>query len=151
MGQVSQATDTKLNRQNAPTELSAGEVMRTKGKALGTLLGTILLVPTLAFAQARVENRFVGMYSGLALVMDVHHPENSNGYGIVHISGSGWGRPLAYNAPLLSEGQVELYGKPLVTAGYTVFSLNHRATPRFRYPAPLADVQRAVRFIRFHK
>ena len=82
--------------------------------------------------------------------MDVHHPENSNGYGIVHISGSGWGRPLAYNAPLLSEGQVELYGKPLVAAGYTVFSLNHRATPRFRYPAPLADVQRAVRFIRFH-
>ena len=55
MGQVSQATDTKLNRQNAPTKLSAGEVMRTKGKALGTLLGTILLVPTLAFAQARVE------------------------------------------------------------------------------------------------
>ena len=55
MGQVSQATDTKLNRQNAPTELSAGEAMRAKGKALETLLGTILLLPTLAFAQARVE------------------------------------------------------------------------------------------------
>ncbi len=125
--------------------------MHATGRTLGTLLGTVLLIPSLAFAQARVEkNVVVGMYSGLALVMDVHHPENPNGYGIIHISGSGWGRPLAYNARLLSESQVDLYGGPLVEVGYTVFSLNHRATPRFRYPAPLTDVQRAARFIRFH-
>jgi acetyl esterase/lipase len=105
----------------------------------------------LAVAQGRVEkNVVVGMYSGLALVMDVHHPESPNGYGIVHISGSGWSRPLGYSAPPLSERQVDLYGQPLVERGYTVFSLNHRATPRFQFPAPLEDVQRAVRFIRFH-
>ncbi len=108
------------------------------------------MIPTLAVAQARVEkNVVIGMYSGLALVMDVHHPESPNGYGIIHIAGSGWARPLAYDAQLLSERQVDIYGKPLVERGYTVFSLNHRATPRFRYPAPLQDVQRAVRFIRF--
>ena len=39
---------------------------------------------------------------------------------------------------------------PLVKAGYTIFTVNHRATPRFQYPAPLEDLQRAVRFIRFH-
>ncbi len=124
--------------------------MRTE-RSLLLVVGTLILTPTLAAAQARVEkNVVVGMYSGLALVMDVHHPESPNGYGIVHISGSGWTRPLAYSAPPLSESQVDRYGKPLVERGYTVFSLNHRATPRFQFPAPLEDVQRAVRFIRFH-
>ena len=87
--------------------------MHATGRTLGTLLGTVLLIPSLAFAQARVEkNVVVGMYSGLALVMDVHHPENPNGYGIIHISGSGWGRPLAYNARLLSEWGYSLYSSP---------------------------------------
>ncbi|MBI3958046.1 MAG: prolyl oligopeptidase family serine peptidase [Chloroflexi bacterium] len=39
---------------------------------------------------------------------------------------------------------------PLVEAGYTLFSVNHRATPRFKYPAAVEDVQRAVRFVRYH-
>lgn len=124
--------------------------MRT-GRSLLLVVGTLTLIPTLTAAQARVEkNVVVGMYSGLALVMDVHHPENPNGYGIVHISGSGWTRPLAWSAQPLSERQVDLWGQPLVERGYTVLSLNHRATPRFQFPAPLEDVQRAVRFIRSH-
>ncbi len=115
------------------------------------IVANIVVIAALAEAQTKVEkNVVVGMYSGLALVMDVHYPENPNGYGIVHISGSGWRRPLGWSAPLLSESQVNLYGQPLVERGYTVFSLNHRATPRFQFPAPLEDVQRAVRFIRFH-
>ncbi|MCH7475257.1 MAG: alpha/beta hydrolase, partial [Gemmatimonadetes bacterium] len=36
----------------------------------------------------------------------------------------------------------------LLDAGYTVFTINHRAAPRFRYPAAVEDAQRAVRFIR---
>ena len=115
------------------------------------IVANVLAISALAEAQTKVDkNVVVGMYSGLALVMDVHYPENPNGYGIVHISGSGWRRPLGWSAPLLSESQVNLYGQPLVERGYTVFSLNHRATPRFQFPAPLEDVQRAVRFIRFH-
>ena len=116
------------------------------------LLGVLISSPGLIKSQSRVEkNIVVGTYSGLALLMDVHYPENPNGYGIIHIAGSAWGRPLAYNAPLLSQSrQVELYGKPLVEHGYTVFSLNHRAIPRFQFPSQLNDVQRAVRFIRFH-
>ncbi len=35
-------------------------------------------------------------------------------------------------------------------AGYTLFSINHRAAPRFRYPAAVEDAQRALRFIRYH-
>jgi alpha-L-fucosidase 2 len=31
-----------------------------------------------------------------------------------------------------------------------VFALNHRAAPRFHYPAAIDDVQRAIRFVRHH-
>lgn len=37
----------------------------------------------------------------------------------------------------------------LLDAGYTLFVINHRNGPRFRYPAPVEDVQRSVRFIRY--
>ena len=100
--------------------------------------------------EHRIEKNLVyGMYSGLALLMDVHYPDKSNGYGVIHISGSGWSAPLGMDARQLKNGShVRLEGWPLVKAGYTVFSVNHRAAPRFRYPAPVEDVRRAVRFVR---
>ena len=103
-------------------------------------------------SASRVDRNVVyGMYSGLALLLDVYYPENSNGYGVIHISGSGWARPLGLDAKMLNhQSHVTIEGKALVEAGYTVFSVNHRATPRFTYPAAVEDVQRAVRFIRFH-
>ncbi|MGH9338140.1 MAG: hypothetical protein ACRD1R_00760 [Acidobacteriota bacterium] len=81
-----------------------------------------------ASAQARVEPDVTyGMYSGLALLMDVYHPENPNGYGVIYISGSGWHAPLAYGpGPLKKSDQVKLYARTLSEAGYTVFALNHR-------------------------
>ena len=49
----------------------------------------MLLIGSLADragAEERVERNVVfGMYSGLALLMDVYYPENPNGYGIVFI------------------------------------------------------------------
>jgi acetyl esterase/lipase len=91
------------------------------------------------------------MYSGLALLMDVYRPDEPNGYGIVHISGSGWSAPLGLDArPLKESLHVRIEGRPLVEAGYTLFTINHRATPRFHYPAPVQDAQRAVRFVRHH-
>ena len=102
-------------------------------------------------AQGRVEKNVVyGMYSGLALLMDVYYPDQPNGLGIVFVSGSGWQAPLGYGAVGLKEGQIPLWGPPLVRAGYTVFAINHRAAPRFHYPAAVDDVQRAVRFVRHH-
>jgi acetyl esterase/lipase len=106
---------------------------------------------TAADAQTRVEKNVIyGMYSGLALLMDVHYPAQPNGYGIVFVSGSGWQAPLNYGAVGLKEAQIPLWGPPLLRAGYTVFAINHRAAPRFHYPAAVDDVQRAVRFVRHH-
>ncbi len=103
-------------------------------------------------ARARVdENVVYAMRGGLAMLMDVHYPERSNGFGIVFVPGSGWHALLAYDAaPLKSSGFARLYVPPLTRAGYTVFVINHRAAPRYRYPMPLEDSQRAVRFVRHH-
>ena len=97
------------------------------------------------------SNVVYGMYSGLALLMDVYEPEEPNGYGVVFISGSGWSAPLGLNAkPLKHSGQEQIYAVPLMEAGYTAFVINHRASPRFSYPDGIEDAQRAVRFIRYH-
>jgi acetyl esterase/lipase len=96
-------------------------------------------------------NVIFGMYSGLALLMDIYHPRTPKRYGILFIAGSGFNAPLSYDAERLKQNkESEIYALPLTDAGYTVFSINHRATPRFRYPAPVEDAQRAVWYIRYH-
>jgi acetyl esterase/lipase len=100
----------------------------------------------------RLEPNVVyGMVSGLALLMDVHFPERANGRAVLFISGTGWHAPSSYGASQL-KGDPPLghadWLKPLTDAGYTVFAINHRAAPRFRWPAALEDAQRAVRYIR---
>lgn len=115
--------------------------------AVAIVIGTIASVSQ---AQSRVDRNVVyGMYSGAAMLLDVHYPAQPNGIGIVFIAGSGWNAPLGYSAlPLKESPQVGMYVPSLLQAGYTVFTLTHRATPTFRYPAQLEDVQRAVRFVR---
>ena len=99
---------------------------------------------------ARVDRNVVyAMYSGLALLLDVYVPEQPNGYGAIHISGSGWSAPLGPDArPLKESGHVRIEAWPLAKAGYTMFTINHRAAPRFRYPDQVLDCRRAVRWIR---
>ena len=113
----------------------------------GTAL--MLLLASAAFAQRVEKNVVFGMYSGAALLMDVYHPVQSNGLGLLVIQGSGWYLPQRYDAPALKDDpMVMTYGRRFAEAGYTAFVINHRAAPRFRYPAPIEDAQRAVRFIR---
>ncbi len=109
--------------------------------------------PSSLGAEARTESNVIyGMYSGAALLMDIHHPGTPNGYGLIQIPGSAFQAPLPYAArPLKAASAAAHFGTArLVDAGYTVFTVNHRAAPRFRYPAAVEDVQRAVRFIRRH-
>jgi acetyl esterase/lipase len=121
-----------------------------------TLLTILALLPLCAAAadatrQAGVDRNVIyGMYSGAALLLDVHRPAKPNGYGIVFVAGSGFQADPAYGARPIKETQIDLWGPPLTSAGYTVFAVNHRGAPRFHYPAALEDVQRAIRFVRAH-
>lgn len=102
---------------------------------------------------ARVEGNVIyGMYSGLALLFDVYHPPRPNGSGVVFIAGTGWMTEPGMNAlPMKNQAmQTELFVSKLVSAGYTVFAIDHRGSPQFRYPIQAADAARAVRFIRHH-
>ena len=64
------------------------------------------------------------------------------------MAGNAWTAPQAYGATGLKEAQVSDWAPTLLRAGFTVFAINHRATPRFHYPAPVEDLQRAIRFVR---
>ena len=101
-------------------------------------------------AELRVESNVIyGMYSGLALLMDVYYPAATNGYGIIFVPGTGFHGPLAYDAsPPKATPAVATYARSLLNVGYTLFVVNYRLAPRFRYPAAVEDVQRAVRYIR---
>lgn len=100
--------------------------------------------PCRAAAPRIYLNKVYGTVGGVSLMMDVYRPEGAAGKrpGVVLIHGGGWsGGDKRYYAPL---------GQELATKGYVVFSLNYRLLPKHHYPAPLDDVQRAVRYIRAH-
>ena len=102
---------------------------------------------------ARVDRNVVfGMYSGLALLMDVYRPEKPNGYGAIFILGSGWAAPPDYGARPLKNAQQEsrLLYCPLRRRDTRICDSITRATPRFHYPAKIEDADRAVRFVRFY-
>jgi len=123
-------------------------IARWLGQVVVALVLIALTGP--AWAQGRVDSNVVyGMYSGTALLLDVHYPAKPNGFGIIFIPGSGWSAPLGYAAPPLKQSeQVGMYVPSLTDAGYTVFAITHRAIPTFRYPAQFEDAERAVRFMR---
>lgn len=117
-----------------------------------TFAVVLVTASQMTFGQARVDKNVVyGMFSGMGLLMDVYRPAQPNGIAIVAVQGSGWYSPMRYDATQLKASrEVTSHAERFSEAGYTVFVINHRQAPRFRYPAPIEDAQRAVRFIRFH-
>jgi acetyl esterase/lipase len=121
-----------------------------------SLIALLAMLPLCAGAagmptSVSVERNVVyGMYSGAALLLDVYRPAKPNGFGIVFVAGSGFHADPEYGAGPLKDTQIDLWGPPLIAAGYTVFAINHRGAPRFHFPAAIEDVQRAIRFVRVH-
>jgi acetyl esterase/lipase len=82
---------------------------------------------------------------GLALTLDVYHPEtNRNGAGILFMVSGGW-----YSVWAPPEQMRPLF-QPYLDAGYTVFAVRHGSSPRYTIPEAVSDVRRAVRFVRHH-
>ena len=124
-------------------------------KPLDVLLAILVVaaMPRALQAEARVESNVIyGMYSGLALLMDVHYPAEPNGFGIVYIPTNRFHAPLSFEAEPTKQRADRhiLAAEPLLEGGYTLFSINYRSAPRFHYPAALEDARRAVRFVRHH-
>jgi acetyl esterase/lipase len=91
----------------------------------------------------RTQDVIYGRKFGTALTMDVFAPkENANGAAILWMVSGGWYSDHAWIQP----GFVE----PYLKRGYTIFAVVHGSQPKFTIPEAVADVKRAVRYIRAH-
>ncbi len=115
-----------------------------------TILGlatnlTMICIPGWAADPSfdRKEDVIYGRKFGTALTMDVFTPKkDSNGTGVIIVVSGGFFSSHESIAP----GFV----RPLTDRGYTVFAVVHGSQPRFTVPEIIQDMNRAVRFIRYH-
>lgn len=97
--------------------------------------GTVNIAPDVVY----------GHKDGLAMTFDVFTPKrNANGVGVLFMFSGGW-----YSSWISPEKDQSRF-EPLTHAGFTVFSVRHGSSPRFGIPDAVADVRRAVRYIRLH-
>ena len=109
--------------------------MRRLPAALVLVCAIVLSQPFAAGAQSRVERNVIyGMYSALALLMDVHHPDTPKGLGVIYVPGSAWQAPLSYGASGLKDSNYTSLGAPTTETSVRV------ATPHPNLPEVLTDV-----------
>jgi acetyl esterase/lipase len=115
-----------------------------------------LLLLTLAFLllrelSAQTEPTFsqqeviYGHKDGMALTMEVLTPKkNANHKGIIFVVSGGWFSTRDWIPSTIQQSEAFLQ------RGYTVFAVMHGSQPKYTVPEVIPDIERAVRFIRFH-
>ena len=109
-----------------------------------------------------------GHKAGLTLTFDVYKPATSNGAAVISVLSGGWRsgwdmlqefRQASNGAfELLTDEEINAKGgilpshtyRPLLDKGFTVFAVRHGSSPTFAMSDIVADLRRAVRFIRAH-
>ncbi len=96
---------------------------------------------------SRTRDVIYGRKAGLALTMDVFAPkQNANGAAVIAVVSGGW----FSNAESINRMSEVGFFQPFLSRGYTVFAVVHGSQPKFTIPEILDDMNRAVRFIRYH-
>lgn len=90
----------------------------------------------------RTEDVIYGRVFGTALTLDVFQPEQPNGVGVIYVVSGGW-----FSAHEFINAKVV---QPILNRGYTVFAVVHGSNPRFHIPEIFEQMERSVRYIRFH-
>lgn len=91
----------------------------------------------------RKEDVIYGRKDGLAMTMDVFTPkENKNGAAVIFCVSGGWVSAHAAIHPS--------FVQEFLNRGYTVFAVVHGSQPKYTNLEAVADMNRAVRFIRTH-
>lgn len=107
---------------------------------LALLLG--LCTSTVRAEPDVVPDVVYGHKDGMALTFDVFKPQDANGAGVLFMVSGGWVSKW-YPPPLMMR-----FVKPLVDGGFTVFTVRHGSSPKYKIPEIVEDVRRSVRFIR---
>ena len=106
----------------------------------------LVLVGPQACGQASDPNHIHDViYShkvGVALTMDVFKPAKPNGIGVIWMVSGGW----VSTHEGINPGLAQFF----TSRGDTVFEVVHGSQPKFTVPEIVQDINRAVRFIRFH-
>ncbi len=91
----------------------------------------------------RSEDVIYARKFGTALTLDVFQPKTaSNGLGVIAVVSGGWvSSHDGINPPAM---------KLWTDRGYTVFAVVHGSQPKYTIPEIVADLNRAVRFVRSH-
>lgn len=109
---------------------------------------TFLWLSTVTFGQNATIRQYevtYGRKDGMALTMVVQQPdEPPNGRGIIWVVSAGWASDYNWL------NMFNLLTKPISDKGYTMFFVMHGSQPKYTVPDAVADLKRAVRFIRFH-
>jgi acetyl esterase/lipase len=91
----------------------------------------------------RQQDVVYGRKDGMALTLDVFTPKkDANGAAIVWVVSGGWFSSHDSINPAFVQG--------FLNRGYTVFAVVHGSQPRYAIPDAVADLNRAVRYIRSH-
>lgn len=109
------------------------------------LLATTPFAVALGQEVRRTEDVIYGRKSGMALTLDVFQPAEPNGCGLLFLVNGGW--LSSKSTPLMvtiRPGDYDVY----LARGYTVFAVVTSSQPKFTIAEEMADVQRAVRFVR---
>ena len=93
----------------------------------------------------RTEDVIYGRKAGMALTLDVFRPVKQNGSGLLFLVNGGWLSSKA--TPLMVTIRPEDY-QVFLDRGYTVFAVVTSSQPKFTVSEEIADVLRAVRFVR---
>ena len=90
----------------------------------------------------------------MALTFDVIQPKKPNGAGVLFMMSGGW-----FSMWVPPESFVEPEARRMASStsaswsisGYTLFIVRHGSAPQFKVPEAVADVRRAVRYIRLQR
>ncbi|MEX0678486.1 MAG: alpha/beta hydrolase [Pirellulales bacterium] len=95
-----------------------------------------------AESYSRQQDVIYGRKYGTALTMDVFQPAEPNGAAVIVCISGGWVSNHDNINPI--------FAGSLLARGYTVFAVVHGSQPKFTIPECVADMNRAVRYIRTH-
>jgi len=129
--------------------------MRRTAQLVFTLLLTLAAYAAVAEGTESVNYTFIkeqiyGRKAAMALTLDVIKPTaGANGIGLINVVSGGWvseyfdlDKAMADSAR--SNGRLTT----LINKGYTIFVVRHGSSPYFKVPDAVADMRRAVRYIR---
>jgi acetyl esterase/lipase len=92
--------------------------------------------------HTHIQDVIYGRKYGMCLTFDVFEPTNPNGAAVIALDTGGW----VVDYDHIWAGNYIHY----LERGYTVFQVSHGSAPKYSIPEQVADVRRAVKFIRGH-